>query len=361
MKKILILFILYLFATESKSQIDTFFSDVAKGVVYLSGDYIRTEKLDGIRNYELFYKDTSGRINPILQTTSGTGFIVTYQGFLYIVTAQHIAEKLKFNAKVTFNNYDNTPVTIPLNDIQNRDSLAWYYHDSADVAVLPIHPNSILIYNSNYVKFDINLLQDSLVAPNRYNEVVAFGFPLNLGKEKNFSPISTSAKTASGIIDLMRFDRPKISSFFLLDAPSIPGLSGGPVFSLPSFYSSMYMRNDTAKIVGMVHGVISDNTGGKFAAVVPSKFIVETIKKTRRLDGKFTWKYDNGKIWSERIYNNGLLVEILSNYGPTGKPQDKGNLKNGNGEVKIYDHAGVYIATEVYKNGILIQVIFPGK
>ena len=40
-----------------------------------------------------------------------------------------------------------------------------------------------------------------------------------------------------------------------------------------------------ATCVGLVHGTISDNTGGKLAAVVPAHFIVETIRLADRDPG----------------------------------------------------------------------------
>jgi hypothetical protein len=359
MKKNLTVIIISLISLNLYSQIDSFYSLASKGVVYLSGDFIKTEKLDGKKDYEIYFKDSSGKIHPLLNSASGTGFFVGYQNFLYLVTAQHVAEKLKLNAKLTFNNKNNIPETILLYDIQNGDSLVWYFHDHADVAVLPIHPSSQLNYYRDYTVFDIDTFIDSLMSPKRSDEVISFGFPLSLGVEKNFSPISMSSKTSSSIIDLKRFDRAKISSFFLLDAPSIPGLSGGPVFSLPSWNSKNLADTALKVIAGLVHGVISDNTGGKFAAIVPSKFIIETIKKSKRINGLFTYRYNNGRVWSERLYKDGILLEILSNYDPLGRLQDKGSLRNGNGEVKIYSENGSLLLIEVYKNGRLYMVKKP--
>lgn len=35
------------------------------------------------------------------------------------------------------------------------------------------------------------------------------------------------------------------------------------------------------RCVGLVHGTVSDNTGGKMAAVVPSFFILQTLRKAK--------------------------------------------------------------------------------
>lgn len=198
---------------------------------------------------------------------------------------------------------------------------------------------------------DYGWFYDSLIAPPRYTEVISFGFPLRLGIQKHFSPISTSSRVASGLIDLLRFDNKGISTFFLLDAPSIPGLSGGPVFSVPSYLDP----RDSLKLIGLVHGVISDNTGGKFAAIVPSYYILKTIVKSPRFSGIKKIYHKNGKLWSERKYEDGYLVEILSNYNSKGKQQDKGTLKNGTGTVKIYDENDQLILIDYWENKKFIK------
>ena len=40
--------------------------------------------------------------------------------------------------------------------------------------------------------------------------------------------------------------------------------------------------HNTIQCVGIIHGTISDDTGGKMAAVTPSRYILETIEKALR-------------------------------------------------------------------------------
>ena len=77
-----------------------------------------------------------------------------------------------------------------------------------------------------------------------------------------------------------RFDNNKPSVFFLLDDPSISGFSGSPVFELPTqlVVGTTQTFVNAYRLMGLVHGSIGDKTGGGFAAIVPSKYIVETIK-----------------------------------------------------------------------------------
>ncbi|HSR12816.1 MAG TPA: hypothetical protein VLS90_15340, partial [Thermodesulfobacteriota bacterium] len=73
----------------------------------------------------------------------------------------------------------------------------------------------------------------------------------------------------------------KPSTFFILDKPSVGGFSGAPVFVLPGPYFSedKVVTGKEIGCVGLVHGTLFDSTGGKFAAVVPSAFIAETIRE----------------------------------------------------------------------------------
>jgi hypothetical protein len=102
------------------------------------------------------------------------------------------------------------------------------------------------------------------------------GYPLGLGATGYVSPLSLETRAASGFITMSRFDNGKLADFILLQDPSIGGLSGGPVFDLGKSYLTgerkMISRQGWT-LVGLVHGVISDQSGGKFTAVVPSTFI----------------------------------------------------------------------------------------
>ena len=330
--KIILFYIFFLFGNSAFGQFDSFFTRTSKSVVYLSGEYREDNKV---------------------KAANGTGFLVfDEERFIYLVTAQHVAEKLLLNQKITFTDSLDRPSTLLLSEVQNSTEIIWTYNPYADVAVLAIHPGSKLFGIKGFIPIPINWLQSKLIPPGRYKEVISFGFPLKLGVGKYFSPISTSSKIASGIIDLKRFDIDKVASFFLLDEPSIPGLSGGPVYSLPSFLNSY----DSATLIGLMHGVISDITGGKFAAIVPSKFIVETINNTKRFSGVYKMYYPNGKLWTERLYENGYLIEVLSNYNPLGKLQDKGTLKNGSGLIKLYDKKGQLAAIEYWEDKKFIKI-----
>ena len=80
----------------------------------------------------------------------GTGFLVEYDGYGYLVTAKHIARALEdapFIIRV--NKTDGTSINYPVDEVE------WYYHadDNIDVAVIPFqitNPGHKRIYEVSY-------------------------------------------------------------------------------------------------------------------------------------------------------------------------------------------------------------------
>ena len=71
-----------------------------------------------------------------------------------------------------------------------------------------------------------------------------------------------------------------------------------------------------------------------------------------KLDGVDRYYHENGQIWIERIYDNGLLLNVIANYDSTGKKRDKGTLKDGNGTLNLYDENNTLKRIETYKDGL---------
>lgn len=90
-------------------------------------------------------------------------------------------------------------------------------------------------------------------------------------------------------------------------------------------------------LVGLVHGNLASNTPGNFAAIVPAFQILETLKLAPKYNGEYTFYYPDGKVWSKRIYKDGLPWNILSNYNIKGEPQEKGTLKDGEGQILVWN------------------------
>ena len=93
----------------------------------------------------------------------------------------------------------------------------------------------------------------------------------------------------------------------MLDDPSVNGFSGGPVLELPQQIGTLdkTIWVTGQRVVGLVHGSISDKIGG-FAAIVPSRFIKETIEYVPGLTDTLVFTYKDKTVWSKRFYKNGV-------------------------------------------------------
>ena len=115
-------------------------------------------------------------------------------------------------------------------------------------------------------------------AVSRDYELTAIGFPNGLGTERSFSPLSFRSYAASGFITFPRGDTKTLSDFFCLENPSVGGYSGCPVFDLG--YSTdgvMTITKDKTWCHGIMHGTMSDTTGGKIAMVTPAYYIKDGV------------------------------------------------------------------------------------
>lgn len=257
--------------------------ELSSTVLYLHGKATETRNVNGIE-YQIFYK-------PLYQDTLihneynslGTGFFIAdSNNHLFLVTAQHVAINITKQWMATIKTSNDEPFTFPINMlVQGNNDFNWVYHDSADVAVLVLNPNPALYQHLQNHFLPQELLLKELSAPNRDIPLTTIGFPLGLGVQNKFSPISKVASPASGLLTINRFDNKEPAIFFLLDSPSIGGFSGAPIFVRPGSHSTDFglVVGGRLACVGLIHGTISDNTGGKLGAVVPSYFIIETISK----------------------------------------------------------------------------------
>lgn len=262
---------------------------LSTSIVYLQRDVPETVTIDGII-YEIYLKPV-GTKTPVPRTIkrTGTAFLVGERELLFLVTASHVARAMSTDSTVTIRTSNDAPVTFPIHKLTGTaGDLKWVFHDKADVAVLALHPTTDVMPLLSEHFLPKAILSAKLEAPSRDQPLTTIGFPLGLGVQEKFSPISRDSKPASGLVTFARFDTKQPATFYLLDSPSIGGFSGAPVFSMPGAFSSgggLVIGGQLA-CVGLVHGTLSDDTGGKLGAVVPSAFIVETVDKAIAASGK---------------------------------------------------------------------------
>jgi len=226
------------------------------------------------------------RENNTPKARAGTGFFVNHSGTLYLVTAAHVSAILSDSSLATIATSNDRPFTFPLRDlISKNEPLQWNIHSVADIAVLRLSPCKQFFddHLSGHF-FPSSWIERNKESPLRALTLTVVGFPLQLGVSEYFSPLSRETKTASGLLEMPRFDNKIVSSFFISQDPSVGGFSGAPLFDTRLPYSTantgiQVEMGLTPRIVGLVHGTLVDDTGGKLGAIVPAFLILEAIEK----------------------------------------------------------------------------------
>lgn len=217
-----------------------------------------------------------------------TGFLVTPDDkALILVTAEHVATVIKSDFRVTIRDENDTSFDVSSEDCTGTKNVHWITHGKEDIAVTILHPSKDVIAKLKGHFYPKKFISSDTKAPDRDRPLTTLGFPLLIGASEHFSPISRESKPVSGLVTFDRFDTKTPATFFLLDNPSIAGFSGAPVLLIPTAYSVgntlMFPEAGAAvTCVGVVHGTVADDTGGKMAAVTPSVYINETIDKAMK-------------------------------------------------------------------------------
>jgi hypothetical protein len=270
-------------------------------VIFMSAPLSFSQTLDQLAEYVVFLYRVGPKLTvdgkPLLKDNKpeaelkfGTGFLVSPDNkTMVLVTAEHVSAIMKSDFRVTVHGQNDTPIDMSSEEITGAKNVNWVTHGREDVAVAVLHPDvkiSMTLKGRFMPGQQVSL--DSK-APSRERPLTALGFPLAIVSAEYFSPISRDSKPASGLVTLKRSDTGTMATFFLLDNPSIEGFSGAPLFQTSAPYPSsggMLVMPETpgpgrgvSVCVGVIHGTISDNTGGKMAAVTPSQYVRETIDK----------------------------------------------------------------------------------
>ena len=208
----------------------------------------------------------------------GTGIFMSMpDGRAWIVTAAHVAKTTNVTTQIAISDQDCNCIKIPLTELNS--SLSWIYHSIADIAVLPISfTKSNLKYLVNRcLPYDHFNLEERSVS--RDCELTSVGFPNGLGVSGKFCPLTFRSYASSSLLTLNRADTKTPCDFFCLENPSVGGYSGCPVFDLGYMVvGAMTITKAKAICYGIMHGTMSDNTGGKIALVTPTFYLKDIIE-----------------------------------------------------------------------------------
>jgi S1-C subfamily serine protease len=211
------------------------------------------------------------------QEIVGTGiFIVKDETKPYILTATHVARGCNSSTIVVISDASSNSRSLNLSLFNPQ--LKWIYHPIADISVLPVNPDPSISSHLNGRFFPFDQLNTTVSPPSRDTYLTAVGFPNGLGATGKFCPFTFRSHASSSLITLPRFDTNTPSDFFTLENPSVGGYSGGPVFDLGYIIVGAMTTYPGPTIChGIMHGTISDNTGGKIAAVTPCSYVKDII------------------------------------------------------------------------------------
>ena len=247
-------------------------------VAYISGQK-KTKMIElGGKKYEVWLKgETDTKFFPLRDSIHGTGFFIMKNNSMYLVTADHVIKDMEYNIKIVVLGSDGNPVLFDLKSVADNTVFpGWTSHREGDVATIKLVKQSTLYSLIKAINFN-DLLKGQHFDESR--PLTTIGFPLDFGLKGKFSPIHRTSRMASGLFRYKRFDRKEIeSNFIILDDPSVEGFSGAPVYAQSS--NPIGGANFNAGpffCVGIIHGTVSDNTGGKFAAMTPASYISELI------------------------------------------------------------------------------------
>lgn len=212
----------------------------------------------------------------------GTGRFVSrlvgndqYKG--WIVTASHVAKDTTNLSQIIIATPDDKPECLQLSTFGSI--LKWAHHPIADISVFPIYftEENKKFMENRFFPYDHFNLERTPVS--RDYELTAIGFPHGLGTDGSFSPFTFRSYASSGFVSLPRADINTLSDFFCLENPSVGGCSGCPVFDLGySTNGVMQITKERTWCHGIMHGTMSDVTGGKIALVTPAFYLRDLIE-----------------------------------------------------------------------------------
>ena len=207
----------------------------------------------------------------------GTGIFITKEATNpYILTASHVAHDCNASTKVVISDSSSNSQSIDLSLFNTQ--LTWNHHPVADVSVLRVNPDPSISTHLQGRFFPYEQLNTTNTPPSRDAYLTAVGFPHGLGATGMFSPFTFRSHASSSLITLPRSDTNTAADFFTLENPSVGGYSGGPIFDLGYIIVGAMTTNTGPTIChGIMHGTISDNTGGKIAAVTPCSYVSDIV------------------------------------------------------------------------------------
>ena len=236
---------------------------------------------------QIFNREQIAPTVACLQQPDGTGSVKTGTASFvvdgdraYVLTASHVANDMRIDGAIILGDKESNPIVLKWPDlISGAPKLNWIHHPVGDLAIIELRPNPQISKEQLQGRFiPRTMICSTQDPPDRDTHLTSIGFPLGLGTTGFFSPLTFESKASSALVTLPRVDTKRLSPFFILQDPSIGGYSGGPVYDLSIVRMGlMASRGDGTVLHGVMHGTLSDDTGGKLAAVTPAYLINDLL------------------------------------------------------------------------------------
>ena len=216
----------------------------------------------------IFQRDELSKVVCNIRIPNGTSEEIATAIFIakndkaYLLTASHVVKNVKTNTYAVLSDASGNPIKVLLSDLLGGSTFT--HHSTADLAKAEIqitNKNKTLLQNRC---FPFNQIETNQINISKDLLLTSVGFPLGLGATGNkLSPLTFRTYVSAPLITLPRFDNKTPCDFIILELPSIGGYSGGPLFDLGYIISgAMKSRTGDTILHGIVHGTLSDPTGG---------------------------------------------------------------------------------------------------
>jgi len=203
----------------------------------------------------------------------GTAIFVGKNNVPFLLTAAHVIANITPQSYVLLSNASGAPQKVMLSELLG--GATFVTHAQADLAKAQI---TVTLQNKQWLEnrcFPHDHIDMSANLLSKDVELTIVGFPNGLGANgSKFTPLTFRTYVAGQAITLPRADNGSACDFVVLEQPAMGGYSGGPLFDLGYMITgAMRTTKEKTLLHGIVHGTISDNTGGKLAAITPSKYL----------------------------------------------------------------------------------------
>lgn len=216
-------------------------------------------------------------VNGKQAVSIGTGFFMYKDTqHLFLITANHVASEFNDNTNVSMSGKSNNVIDLPLKHLKSSKNVI--NHPSADISAIEINIQIFNGLNSDVVIYPVNLIDKNKIDKiSRDEELTSIGFPNGFGVGTMFEPLSFRSFPASNIIKDVTLNNGYLSDIFFMENASCGGYSGCPVLDLGYRVTGLMTQTYPTHIYGVMHGTMSDNTGGKMAVVTPAYYILQII------------------------------------------------------------------------------------